>query len=112
MIKTALYIYGANIAKYIQYKGHLQIFIQYFILPVMVPKLMGQGTSSHQISTEEARKGDPNKEYVMVIDLASCRNARKSVDSCQEMHHMTPEDDWIKVFEMNDRLDTSSSWFE
>ncbi|MGR3303751.1 MAG: N-6 DNA methylase, partial [Candidatus Scalindua sp.] len=39
-------IYGANIAKYIQYKGHLQIFIQYFILPVMVPKLMGQGTSS------------------------------------------------------------------
>jgi hypothetical protein len=45
MIKTTLFIYGANIAKYIQYKGHLQIFIQYFILPVMVPKLMGQGTS-------------------------------------------------------------------
>ncbi len=40
------------------------------------------------VSNEEARKGDPNKEYVMVIDLARCRNARKCVESCQSMHHL------------------------
>ena len=55
-------------------------------------------THTHQVSNEEARKGDPNKEYVMVIDLAKCRNARKCVDSCQSMHHLPPEDEWIKVF--------------
>lgn len=63
------------------------------------------------VSNEEARKGDPNKEYVMVIDLARCRNARKCVDSCQEMHHLPPEDEWIKVFLMKDSEDTASYWF-
>ncbi|MCK5102564.1 MAG: 4Fe-4S dicluster domain-containing protein, partial [Cyclobacteriaceae bacterium] len=68
-------------------------------------------TNSHHVSNEEARKGDPNKEYVMVIDLAKCRNARKCVDSCQSMHHLPPEDEWIKVFLMKDSEDTASYWF-
>lgn len=66
---------------------------------------------THQISNEEARKGDPNKEYVMVIDLAKCRNARKCVDSCQSMHQLPPEDEWIKIFLMKDSEDTASYWF-
>ena len=65
----------------------------------------------HQVSNEEARKGDPNMEYVMVIDLAKCRNARKCVDSCQNMHQLPPEDEWIKVFLMKDSEDTASYWF-
>ena len=64
-----------------------------------------------KIANEEARKGDPNKEYVMVIDLAKCRNARKCVESCQEMHHLPPADEWIKVFLMKDSEDTASYWF-
>ncbi len=63
------------------------------------------------VSPKEARQGDPNKEYVMVIDLARCRNARKCVESCQEMHHLPPEDEWIKVFLMKDSEDTASYWF-
>jgi molybdopterin-containing oxidoreductase family iron-sulfur binding subunit len=65
----------------------------------------------HQVSNEEAREGDPNKEYVMVIDLAKCRNARKCVDSCQGMHHLPPEDEWIKVYLMRDSEDTAPYWF-
>ncbi len=63
------------------------------------------------ISNEEARKGDPNKQYVMVIDLAKCRNARKCVESCQHMHHLPSTDEWIKVFLMKDSEDASSYWF-
>ncbi len=63
------------------------------------------------VSNEEARKGDPNKKYVMVIDLAKCRNARKCVESCQHMHHLPPMDEWIKVFLMKDSEDTASYWF-
>jgi len=63
------------------------------------------------VSHEEARTGDPNREYVMVIDLAKCRNARICVDVCQRMHNLPPEDEWIKVFYMQDSEDTAPYWF-
>ena len=63
------------------------------------------------VSNKEARKGDPNKHYVMVIDLARCRNARKCVAVCQQMHNLPSEDEWIKVFYMQDSEDTSPYWF-
>lgn len=66
---------------------------------------------AHLVSNEEARKGDPNKEYVMVIDLAKCRHARKCVEGCQKMHQLPPEDEWIKVFLLKDSEDTASYWF-
>lgn len=65
----------------------------------------------NRVSAEEARQGDPNKEYVMVIDLAKCRNARKCVEECQRMHFLPPEDEWIKVYLMKDSEDTASYWF-
>ena len=67
--------------------------------------------SVQMVSNEEARKGDPNKEYVMVIDLAKCRNARNCIDVCQRMHNLPPEDEWIKVFYMQDSEDTAPYWF-
>lgn len=60
---------------------------------------------------EDVRTGDPNKEYVMVIDLAKCRNARKCVEKCQKMHHLPSTDEWMKVFLMQDSEDTASYWF-
>ena len=67
--------------------------------------------SADLVSNEEARKGDPNREYVMVIDLARCRNARKCVEVCQRMHNLPSEDEWIKVFYMKDSEDTAPYWF-
>jgi len=43
--------------------------------------------------------------------LARCRNARKCVTLCQEMHSLPPEDEWLKVFLMQDSDDTSPYWF-
>ena len=32
------------------------------------------------VTPEESRKGIPNRKFVMVIDLAKCKNARKCVE--------------------------------
>lgn len=68
-------------------------------------------THCQHISPEEARKGIPNKKFVMVIDLSRCRNARKCITKCQDMHFLPPEDEWIKVFLMRDSDDTAPYWF-
>ncbi|MBK8832747.1 MAG: 4Fe-4S dicluster domain-containing protein [Saprospiraceae bacterium] len=63
------------------------------------------------VSPEEAREGIPGKKFVMVIDLARCKNARKCVSECQKMHNQPAEDEWIKVFLMQDSEDTAPYWF-
>jgi molybdopterin-containing oxidoreductase family iron-sulfur binding subunit len=63
------------------------------------------------VSVEEARKGIPGKKFVMIIDLARCRNARKCSTKCAEMHGLPPEDEWIKIFLMQDSDDTAPYWF-
>ncbi len=62
-------------------------------------------------SPAEAREGIPGMQFVMVIDLSKCRNARKCVTNCQKMHSLAPEDEWIKVFLMQDSHDTAPYWF-
>ncbi len=59
----------------------------------------------------EARLGIPGKQFVMVIDLARCKNARKCVTDCQKMHGLPSKDEWIKVFLMQDSEDTAPYWF-
>ena len=63
------------------------------------------------VSSKEAREGIPNKKMVMVIDLAKCRNARKCLEGCQDMHHLPPHMDWIKFYLMRDSADTAPYWF-
>ena len=46
----------------------------------------------------------------MVIDLAKCKNARKCVEECQEMHHLPPEQEWLKVHLMQDSEKTAPYW--
>ncbi len=68
-------------------------------------------SSMAPVSPAEARKGIPGKQFVMVIDLSRCKNARKCVTKCQKMHDLPPEDEWIKVFLMQDSDDTAPYWF-
>lgn len=63
------------------------------------------------VSPDEAREGIPGKKFVMVIDLARCKNARQCVSHCQKMHNQPKEDEWIKVFLMQDSDDTAPYWF-
>lgn len=63
------------------------------------------------VSSKESREGIPNKKMVMVIDLARCRNARKCLEGCQEMHHLPPQMEWFKFYLMRDSQDTAPYWF-
>jgi molybdopterin-containing oxidoreductase family iron-sulfur binding subunit len=48
---------------------------------------------------DRGREGIPGKKFVMVIDLAKCRNARKCMSACQAAHHLKPEQHHINVLQ-------------
>ena len=51
---------------------------------------------------KRGRSGLPGRKWVMVIDLAKCRNARKCMAACQAHHQLRPEQHHINVLEMKD----------
>ena len=63
------------------------------------------------ISNEEARRGIPNKKFVMVIDEAKCDGCKKCTEACQAMHHTESDREWIKVFKMQDATATAPYFF-
>ena len=62
------------------------------------------------ITPEESRKGIPGKKFVMVIDLAKCKNALKCQTSCNKNHYITGEHAWLKVYKMQEDKDTAPYW--
>lgn len=64
----------------------------------------------HGVSPAESRKGIPGKKFVMVVDLAKCKNARKCVIACDKHHNLTPDRPYIKVLEMHDNEKSSPYW--
>ncbi|GAF01698.1 4Fe-4S dicluster domain-containing protein [Saccharicrinis fermentans] len=48
------------------------------------------------------RLGIAGKRWVMVIDLAKCRNARECIKGCQEHHHLHPYQYHINTLVMQD----------
>jgi hypothetical protein len=63
------------------------------------------------VTNEEARQGIPGRKFVMVIDLAKCKNARKCVTACQKMHHTPEQTEWLSVRLMKDSPDAAPYWF-
>lgn len=59
----------------------------------------------------EARKGIPGRKFVMVIDLARCKNARKCIEGCQKGHNLAPDQEWLNVFLMKDHDEAEPYWF-
>jgi Fe-S-cluster-containing dehydrogenase component len=59
----------------------------------------------------EARIGLPNRKFVMVVDLAKCKNARKCVDACQEGHLLPKDHEWIKLYLLQDDKNLAKYWF-
>lgn len=64
----------------------------------------------HPASPKESRKGIPGKKFVMVVDLAKCKNARKCINACDKHHKLTPDRPYIKVLEMKDNEKSSPYW--
>lgn len=63
------------------------------------------------VSREEARKGIPGRKFVMVIDLARCKNARKCVTACQKMHHLPDDKEWLQVKLLQESPTAAPYWF-
>jgi Fe-S-cluster-containing dehydrogenase component len=61
-------------------------------------------------SREKSREGIPGKKFVLIVDLARCRNARKCVEGCDQHHHLTPDRPFIKVLKMQDNPRSSPYW--
>jgi len=59
----------------------------------------------------EARKGLKGRKFVMVIDLAKCKNARKCVEACQEGHMLPKDHEWMKLYLLQDDHTTARYWF-
>lgn len=59
---------------------------------------------------EQARQGIPGRKFVMVIDLARCKNARKCVTACQKMHHLPKDKEWLAIRLMKDSDKGAPYW--
>jgi Fe-S-cluster-containing dehydrogenase component len=69
-----------------------------------------QAVEDEAPSEYDVREGFTDKKFVMVIDLAKCKNAKKCVNSCSKMHHVTGENAWLKVYKMQDSHDAAPYW--
>lgn len=56
----------------------------------------------------QGRVGLKGKKFVMVVDLARCKNARKCMTSCQSAHQLKPDMHHINVLEMSDEVNGGS----
>jgi molybdopterin-containing oxidoreductase family iron-sulfur binding subunit len=56
------------------------------------------------------REGMPNRKFVMVIDLAKCKNALKCQNACNKHHYITGDNAWLKVYKMQESKDTAPYW--
>lgn len=56
------------------------------------------------------REGFPNRKFVMVVDLARCKNAKKCMSSCNKNHFITGDNAWLKVYKMEESEDTAPYW--
>jgi Fe-S-cluster-containing dehydrogenase component len=73
--------------------------------------MLHQHGHAMQVSRDEARNGIPGRKFVMVIDLARCKNARKCVTACQKMHHLPEEKEWLSIKLMKDNEQSAPYWF-
>ena len=56
------------------------------------------------------REGYANRKFVMVVDLAKCKNALKCQDSCNKNHYITGDNAWLKIYKMQEEQDTAPYW--
>ncbi len=61
-------------------------------------------------SAYNPREGFPNRKFVMVVDLAKCRNAKKCQSSCNKNHYITGDNAWIKIYKMQDSEKSAPYW--
>lgn len=63
------------------------------------------------LSKLEVRQGIAGKKFVMVVDLARCKNARKCISACQKWHYRPEDKEWLTVKLMQDSELGAPYWF-
>ncbi|MCF6180774.1 4Fe-4S dicluster domain-containing protein [Lutibacter sp.] len=63
------------------------------------------------ITPAESRKGIPDRKFVMVIDLAKCKNARKCVEGCQKGHNLEYHEEFMKIQLLQNTENEEPYWF-
>lgn len=58
----------------------------------------------------DGRVGIEGKKFVMVIDLSRCKNLKKCQSSCNKMHFVNEEQNWIKIYPMHEAEHTAPYW--
>jgi molybdopterin-containing oxidoreductase family iron-sulfur binding subunit len=56
------------------------------------------------------RQGIEGKKFVMVIDLARCKNLKKCQSACNKMHFVNEGQNWIKIYGMQDGGKSAPYW--
>ena len=75
---------------------------------VEVPKSQIKDLKMDQSRLQQmGREGLPGHRWVMVIDLAKCRNARKCIQGCQSAHHLRPYEYHINTLLMQESENTA-----
>lgn len=63
------------------------------------------------LSKLQQREGIAGKKFVMVVDLARCKNARKCISACQKWHYRPTDHEWLTVKLMKDGDEGAPYWF-
>lgn len=64
----------------------------------------------HHDDDYNVREGIPNRKFVMVVDLAKCKNALKCQKACNKHHYITGDNAWLKIYKMQESKETSPYW--
>ncbi|MFN8257199.1 MAG: 4Fe-4S dicluster domain-containing protein [Bacteroidales bacterium] len=67
--------------------------------------------AEQNITEKQVREGIPGRKFVMVVDLAKCKNVRKCISKCQENHNLEPDQEFMKVLLMQDDKNSAPYWF-
>ncbi len=60
--------------------------------------------------TYNVREGYTDRKFVMVVDLARCKNARNCQSSCNKNHYLTGPNAWLKIYKMQNSEDEAPYW--
>jgi molybdopterin-containing oxidoreductase family iron-sulfur binding subunit len=77
------------------------------IVEVDASALQAVKPSAEDVLQTQGREGIKGRKWVMIVDLAKCRNARKCVNSCQNAHDLAPGQYHMNVLQMQDSPDTA-----
>jgi len=77
---------------------------------IKVPVSKVEEHSSLKGDNYNVREGFPNRKFVMVIDLARCKNAKQCQESCNKNHFISGDNAWLKIYKMQDNPESSPYW--